>query len=290
MAGLLKISSTCMCCRSKLRNPRIQHHIYRLHNTSTQHTSTMATLKPPPAQHRSTPAGPPKAPVKADPTTTIADTAVFQGKHPITIGANTVIHPRARFYSYEGPIIIGDGCIISEKAVVGAQPASSKSSSSSRSASPTPEISTPTETQPPQQNQDLTTRLSYFVTVGPQSTIRPGAHIHSSACIEALATIHRYAEIGSHTKICSGVEVTEGGTVPEWTVVWGNGIGQRRRRAREAKGPGPAVVVAAKVTQSPVPGLAPEGKVIEDARLMVLQKEREVLGRMIVPAGSGKKR
>lgn len=78
--------------------------------------------------------------------------------------------------------------------------------------------------------------------------------------------------------------------MPEWTVVWGSGIGQRRRRAREAKMSGPAVVVAAMVTQSPVPGLAPEGKVIEDARLMVLQKEREVLARMIVPAGAGKKR
>ncbi|KAJ5949410.1 hypothetical protein N7454_000994 [Penicillium verhagenii] len=279
----------------------------------------MATLKPPPAQHRSshTPSGPPKAPVKADPTSTIADTAVFQGKYPVTIGANTVIHPRARFYAYEGPIVIGDGCIISEKAVIGAPPNSSSSSrGSSRSPSPAPssQAQTPTTTRPtstdpeagagaestatelsqtpppPPKKQDLTTRLSYFVTVGPQSTIRPGAHIHSSASIEALATIQRHAEIGSHVKICSGCEVPEYGSVPEWTVVWGSGLGQRRRRARGAKSPGPAVVVAAQVTQTPVPGLAPEGKVIEDARLMVLQKEREVLARMIVPAGAAKKR
>ncbi|KAJ5630981.1 uncharacterized protein N7484_011081 [Penicillium longicatenatum] len=242
----------------------------------------MATLKPPPAQHRSAPTGPPKAPVKADPTTTIADTAVFQGKHLITIGANTVIHPRARFYSYDGPIIIGDGCIISEKAVIGTQPAST---SRSRPSTPT----TPTSTDEHQHDQDSTIRVSYFVTIGPQSTIRPGAHIHSSACIEALAIINRHAEIGSHTKICSGVQVPEGSSVPEWTVVWGNGIGQRRRRAREAKMPGPAVVIAAKVTGSPVPGAAPEGRVIEDARLMVLQKEREVLGRMIIPAGAKKR-
>ncbi|KAJ5637868.1 hypothetical protein N7490_007747 [Penicillium lividum] len=258
----------------------------------------MATLKPPPAQHRShTPTGPPKAPVKADPTSTIADTAVFQGKYPVTIGANTVIHPRARFYTYEGPIIIGDGCIISEKAIIGAPPNTS-SRGSSRSPSPSP--SRPTSTDPESQAQeppqsptpekDLTTRLSYFVTIGPQSTIRPGAHIHSSASIEALATIHRYADIGSHVKICSGIEVPENNVVPDWTVVWGSGLGQRRRRARGAKAPGPAVVVAAQVTQTPVPGLAPEGKVIEDARLMVLQKEREVLAKMIVPAGAGKKR
>lgn len=53
--------------------------------------------------------------------------------------------------------------------------------------------------------------------------------------------------------------------------------------------PGPAVVVAAQVAQAPLPSVAPEGKVIEDARLMVLQKEREVLARMIVPAGARKK-
>jgi hypothetical protein len=49
-------------------------------------------------------------------------------------------------------------------------------------------------------------------------------------------------------------------------------------------------VVAAQVAQIPVPAPAPEGKIIEDARLMVLQKEREVLGRMIVPAGAAKKK
>jgi len=102
-------------------------------------------------------------------------------------------------------------------------------------------------------------------------------------------TIHRGADIGSHSKICSGCEIPAKGKVDEWVVVWGSGLGQRRKRAREAKGPGPAVVVAAQVAQVPVPGPAPKGKVIEDARLMVLQKEREVLAKMIVPAGLKKK-
>ncbi|OQD74557.1 hypothetical protein PENDEC_c010G04500 [Penicillium decumbens] len=225
----------------------------------------MATLKPPPT--RPSPTGPPKAPLKADATATIADTAVFQGTHPVTIGAGTIIHPRARFYTYEGPIVIGDGCIISEKAIIGAQPTYTQSRMSGETA----------------------TRLSYFVTVGPSSTIHPGAHIHSSATIEALVTIHRGADIGSHSKICSGCEIPAKGKVDEWVVVWGSGLGQRRKRAREAKGPGPAVVVAAQVAQVPVPGPAPKGKVIEDARLMVLQKEREVLAKMIVPAGLKKK-
>lgn len=266
----------------------------------------MATLKPPPAQHRSsssshTPTGPPKAPLKADPSATIADTAVFQGTYPVTIGAGTVIHPRARFYAFEGPISVGDGCIISEKAIIGAAPGTLASTrpSPSSSTGPSPtgpspaSSSTDLSLSSPQiqgQPQDLATRISYFVTIGPHSTVLPGANVHSSATIESLVTINRYADIGAHSKICSGCQIPANGSVAEWTVVWGSGVGQRRKRGRTAMEPAPAVVVAAQVAQLPVPPPAPEGKIIEDARLMVLQKEREVLGRMIVSAGTAKKK
>ncbi|KAJ5482975.1 hypothetical protein N7539_006421 [Penicillium diatomitis] len=268
----------------------------------------MSTLKPPSLQHRSssshTSTGPPKAPLKVDPSATIADTAVFQGTYPVTIGAGTIVHPRAKFYSFEGPISIGDGCIISEKAVIGAAPGTSSSSSTSSRPSP----SSSTRPSPTSSSMDLapssslsrghdsnstttpTTRISYFVTIGPHSTILPGANIHSAATIESLVTINRHADVGAHSKICSGCQVPVHGIVPEWTVVWGSEVGQRRKRARTARDPAPAVVVAAHVTQSPVPAPAPEGKIIEDARLMVLQKEREVLARMIVPAGASKRK
>jgi carbonic anhydrase/acetyltransferase-like protein (isoleucine patch superfamily) len=122
------------------------------------------------------------------------------------------------------------------------------------------------------------------------ATVEPGAHIHSSATIEALATIRRGADIGAHSKVCSGCEIAAGGSVAEWVVVYGQGPGMRRKRARGVKEMSPAVVAAAQVAQTPLPGPAPAGKVIEDARLMVLQKEREVLGRMLVPAAGGRKK
>ncbi|CAG7916159.1 unnamed protein product [Penicillium olsonii] len=237
--------------------------------TISQTQPTMATLKPPTNTHRSSSSGPPKAPVKADSTATIADNVVFQGPYPVTIGAGTVIHPRAKFYTYEGPIIVGDGCIISEKAVIGSQPPPSSRSSSplpTRDGEPTP--------------KESTTRISYFVTIGPSSTIEPGVHIHSSATIEALAIIRRGVDIGSHAKVCSSCEIT--GRVQEWCVVWGSGPGMRRKRTRGAKPLSPAVLDAARIAQTPLPAPAPAGKVIEDARLMVLQKEREILGRMLV--------
>ncbi|KAJ5779725.1 hypothetical protein N7457_007445 [Penicillium paradoxum] len=255
----------------------------------------MATLKPPTNTHRSSSShssAPPKAPLKADPTATIADTVVFQGRYSVTIGAGTVIHPRARFYTYEGPITVGDSCIISEKAVIGAQP-----SSSSRSAVPSRSVSSSMTTLPtesgastPEIRKEATTRISYFVTIGPSATVEPGANIHSSATIEALAMVRRGADIGSHSKVCSRCEIAAGGSVGEWVVVYGQGPGMRRKRARGAKAISPAVVGAAQVTQTPLPGPAPAGKVIEDARLMVLQKEREVLGRMLLPVAGGRKK
>ena len=122
------------------------------------------------------------------------------------------------------------------------------------------------------------------------ATVEPGVHIHSSATIEALATIRRGADIGAHSKVCSGCEIATGGSVAEWVVVYGQGPGMRRKRARVVKGMSPAVVGAAQVSQTPLPSPAPAGKVIEDARLMVLQKEREILGRMLVPAAGGRKK
>jgi carbonic anhydrase/acetyltransferase-like protein (isoleucine patch superfamily) len=258
-------------------------------------TTKMATLKPPTNTHRSSSSshssGPPKAPLKADPTATIADTAVFQGKHPVIIGAGTIIHPRARFYTYEGPITIGDSCIISEKAVIGAPPPP-KPSSSSRSASPSRSSnpSTSPTTDPAEPRKETSTRISYFVTVGPSATIEPGANVHSSATIETLAVVRRGADIGAHSKVCSRCEIAAGGSVGEWVVVYGQGPGMRRKRARGAKAMSAAVVGAAQVAQTAVPGSAPAGKVIEDARLMGLQMEREMLGRLLVPAAGGRKK
>ena len=245
----------------------------------------MATLKPPTNTHRSSSSshspGPPKAPLRADPTATIADTVVLQGRYPVTIGAGTVIHPRAKFYAYEGPIFVDDGCIICEKAVIGAPPTSSR-----------PPSTSPTEsgTSTPEPKKEISTRISYFVTIGASATVEPGAHLHSSSTIEALATIRRGADIGAHSKVCSGCEIAAGGSVAEWVVVYGQGPGMRRKRARGVKDMSPAVVAAAQVSQMPLPVPAPAGKVIEDARLMVLQKEREVLGRMLVPAAGGRKK
>ncbi|KAI9932693.1 hypothetical protein ASPWEDRAFT_22463 [Aspergillus wentii DTO 134E9] len=207
----------------------------------------------------------PRPPLSVHPTVTIADAVVFQGTHPISIGAGTIIHPRARFYSFDGPIYIGDGSIISEKSVIGIAPTAPPPSSTHG-------------------REGIPIRISNAVVVGPQASVFPGAHIHSSTVVESLAIIHKRASLGSHSKVCAACEVPPNAVVREWSVVWGSGTGFGQRRKR-AKGKMSSAVAVAQGIQ----GL--EGKVIEDARLIVLHKEREALSRMIgSSAGAGARR
>lgn len=111
-----------------------------------------------------------------------------------------------------------------------------------------------------------------------------GTRLGTGAMVEALATIQGRASIGAHCKVCAGCEVSEKTELKEWMVVWGSaGMGQRRRV--RAKGKMSSATAAAQGVQSL------EAGVIEEARLMVLGKEREALARLIgASASSGRRR
>lgn len=224
-------------------------------STSTQRQRVSSSSH---QQQHSGPAPPPRAPVSVHSTTTVSETATFHGTYPITIGSGTVIHPRARLYSFEGPIQIGDGCIIGEKTIIGDNEPNSSSSTDA--------------------SGGILTRISSSVVVGPQATIRTGSYIRSAAVVDSLAIINRNVTIGAHTKICSSCEITEGATVEDWVVIWaaGTGIGQRKRR----RFVGPAA-------EEQGHSHRPNAKRIEDARLLVLHKEREGLAKMISLSASG---
>lgn len=70
------------------------------------------------------PAGP-KPPTSLSSSITIDSTAVFTGTNLISIGSNTIVHPRTRFTSTYAPITIGSGCIIGERVAIGLREASS---------------------------------------------------------------------------------------------------------------------------------------------------------------------
>ncbi|KAL2216122.1 transferase hexapeptide domain protein [Thermoascus aurantiacus ATCC 26904] len=266
-------------------------------------SSTSATARAPSPHHRSQPstsssssASSPRPPLSIHPTATVADTALIHGTYPITIGGGTVIHPRARLYSYDGPISIGDDCIIGEKSVIGSGPTAPNSSSSNTPFSPT----SPTSPSPAlygygsSAGSGRTTRISSYVSVAPGAIIMPGAHVRSAAVIDSLAIVHRNALVGTHSKVCSGCEVPENGMVGDWTVVWGAGprFGQRRRkRPVETPKTTAATAVNNRTGSGGGSGGVLSPRVVEDARLIVMQKEKEALVKMIgLPAGVPRKR
>lgn len=253
---------------------------------SDQHLKPPSAARPSSSQHRSSSSShphrssnshaasssassTPRAPLSIHPSSVVADTAVLQGTYQIAIGAGSVIHPRARLYSFEGPLVIGDGCIIGEKSVIG---------------SPPPSAGSPTSpTSPSSEGGGVATRLSSSVTIAPLATILPGAYVRSSAVIDSLATVNRNAVVGAHSKVCSGCEVAENGRIDDWTVVWGSGVGFGQRRRKR--------VVGTVTTSSISKGDVPDGRVVEDARLLVLHKEKEGLVKLIgMSAGGSRKR
>ena len=64
---------------------------------------------------------PPKPPTSLASSLTIAEHASLTGTHLITLGSNTVVHPRAKFSSAHAPIAVGSNCIICERSSIGFQ-------------------------------------------------------------------------------------------------------------------------------------------------------------------------
>lgn len=64
----------------------------------------------------------PKPPVKFSSSIVISDNAILQGTHSITIQSETILHPRSRLESNLGSILIGQRCIIHERAHIGCRP------------------------------------------------------------------------------------------------------------------------------------------------------------------------
>ncbi len=63
----------------------------------------------------------PKPPTSLASTLVIGDSASLTGTHLITLGNNTVVHPRTKLISTFAPISIGSNCIISERSSIGFQ-------------------------------------------------------------------------------------------------------------------------------------------------------------------------
>ncbi|EPE27762.1 Trimeric LpxA-like enzyme [Glarea lozoyensis ATCC 20868] len=138
----------------------------------------------------------PKPPTSLSPTLTIAEHASLVGSYLITLGANTVVHPRAKLNSTYGPITVGSNCIISERSMIGLQ---------GRGAD----------------GEGVVIEDGVIVEVG--ATVESKV-IGEGCVIEVNAKVGRGSLLGTHCKIGPLCEVAEDEVLPDYTVLFANGM------------------------------------------------------------------
>lgn len=57
--------------------------------------------------------------ITLDASVLIAQHAQLTGTQPITIGSNSVLHPHSRISSALAPVVLGEGCVVYERAKIG---------------------------------------------------------------------------------------------------------------------------------------------------------------------------
>ncbi|KAH8709403.1 hypothetical protein NHJ13051_000219 [Beauveria bassiana] len=149
----------------------------------------------------------PKPPVNFSSSLIISDNAILQGTHSITMQAETVIHPRCRFESNDGSVLIGRRCIIHERAHIGARP------------------------------ENPETAGAGGVSVGDYVQIEVGSIIESGgtevgegSLIQVGSKIGSGTKIGSNCTIAPKSVIPPGTTLPDYTVVYSNGTQRTDQR------------------------------------------------------------
>ncbi|KAL7275995.1 hypothetical protein RUND412_001026 [Rhizina undulata] len=135
-----------------------------------------------------------KPPVSLASSCVISETASLAGTFPIRIGANSVIHPRAKLNSSAGPITIKDYCIINERTLLSASDAAGLI-------------------------------LNDGVVIEVNSVVE-GREIGEGSLLEVGVKVGRAAVVGKGCKITPLIEIKEGEVVPDNTVIFG--YGERR--------------------------------------------------------------
>lgn len=119
----------------------------------------------------------------------------------------TVIHPRSRFESNFGPILIGRRCLVHERTHVGARPADTNN------AKPGGIV------------------LADYVTIEAGSVIEAGGtEIGEGSVVHAGSTVGSGARIGKNCTITQMSNIGPGTVLPDNTVVFSNGTRRIDRR------------------------------------------------------------
>lgn len=166
-------------------------------------SSKRHSILPPVAQ-----AGP-KAPVRFSSSLVIADSAILTGAHTIQLRTESLVHPRAKIESLAGPVDIGKRCVVHERTVVGALPTGGPKTGSN----------------------GVAVTLMDYCTVEVGSTVEAGGTIIGEGTIVGVGSrIGSGAVVGKYCTLSPRTTIGPGETVPDYTVVFSNGLHRRDRR------------------------------------------------------------
>ena len=150
----------------------------------------------------------PAVPVHSRPSTLVSASASLAGIHHISLGEKAILQPRSRVLSTVGPVDIGEGCIVAERACIG--------------------ISTDAPNlRNDQQVPEREFKLGRGVVIASGAVIE-AASIGAFTIVEAGAKVGKGAIVGERCRICAKVEVGQGAVVEDRTVVYGNAFGESR--------------------------------------------------------------
>ncbi|KAK1836704.1 trimeric LpxA-like protein [Podospora conica] len=155
------------------------------------------------------PPGPPIPPIEFSSSALISESAQLIGTFPVTLSSESVIHPRARIEAQAGSVHVGRRCIVHERAVVGAVGASGRVVA-------------------------VGVKLGDYVTVETGATVEAGdTAVGEGTTVGAGTVVGAGAKVGKHCTLTAYTVIKAGEVVPDYTVVYSNGLRRVDRRGVE---------------------------------------------------------
>ncbi|CAO2655637.1 Nn.00g044400.m01.CDS01 [Neocucurbitaria sp. VM-36] len=158
--------------------------------------------------------------INLDASVLVAQHAQLTGTQPITIGPNSVLHPHSKISSALAPVVLGEGCVVYERAKIGVGMGAELDAESRRSSMASSRNSASTGSI-----RDEGTVLGRNVVVESNAIVE-AAEIGEGSVIQVGAVLGRGCTIGKHCTISAASVIPQNTRLPDYTVVY-SGFEQR---------------------------------------------------------------
>ncbi|KAF1939447.1 trimeric LpxA-like protein [Clathrospora elynae] len=150
-----------------------------------------------------------------DSSVLIAQHAQLTGTHPITIGPNTVLHPHTKLSSALAPVVLGEGCVVFERAKIGIGMGAEPDAESRQSSRASSRNSASTRDSMRSEGTVLAKNV-----VVESNAIVEAAEVGEGTVIEVGAVLGRGCIIGKYCTISASSIIPPNTRLPDYTVVF----------------------------------------------------------------------